>query len=250
MRSLRAALLTLAALSAPAQTLRVAAAASLHGALDEAASSFEAAHAGVKVQISYGASGSLAAQIQQGAPFDLFLAADMDYPAKAAANGHGRGAVFTYAEGRLTLWARKDLGLDPAKLGLALLKDPRVVHIAVADPKLAPYGAASEAALRSAGLWETLQPKLVFGSNIGQAAQYLQTDAAEAGFIAAPEAMRGDLAAKGLAWTVPEALHAPLIQGGVPLSNGAAPQAADAFAAYLRGGSGQAVLARYGFGKP
>ena len=249
---LRRLLLALAFFAAPlsAQTLRVAAAASLHGALDEVASTFEAAHAGVKVQISYGASGSLAAQIQQGAPFDLFLAADMDYPAKAAANGHGRGEVFAYAKGRLTLWVRKDLSLDPAKLGLALLKDPRIVHIAIADPKLAPYGAASEAALRASGLWDPLQPKLVFGSNIAQAAQYLQTDAAEAGFIAASEAMHGDLAAKGLAWTVADTLHAPLIQGGVLLANSSSPEVSNAFAAYLRSDAGQAVFARYGFGKP
>ncbi|HET8714458.1 MAG TPA: molybdate ABC transporter substrate-binding protein, partial [Holophagaceae bacterium] len=143
MTFLRAALLVLAGLAAPAQVLRVAAAASLQPALTEAAKAFEAAHAGTSVQVSYGASGSLAAQIQQGAPFDLFLAADMDYPVKAAANGQGRGPVFPFAVGRLVLWIRKDLGLDPGH-GLATLKDSRLARVALANPKLAPYGAAAE----------------------------------------------------------------------------------------------------------
>lgn len=235
---------------AKAQTLRIAAAASLQGSLDEVAHAFEAAHPGVKVEISYGASGSLTTQIQQGAPFDLFLAADMAYPAKAAEHGHGRGPVFAFVAGRLVLWVRKDLALDPAKDGMAVLKDPRLLHIALANPKLAPYGAAAEAALRSANLWDPLQPKLVFGGNIAQTAQYLQAGAAEAGFIAASEARHPDLQAKGLAWTVPESLHPRLTQGGILLTSGSAPALADAFAAFLPSAEAQAIFTRYGFGKP
>ena len=245
-------LLILAFLFAPlaAQPLRVAAAASLRGALDEAAAAFMAAHPDADIQVSYGASGSLTAQIQQGAPFDLFLAADMDYPAKAAAEGRGRGEVFAFVTGRLALWTRKELGLDPAKDGLAALKDPRIAHIALANPKLAPYGAAAEAALRASKLWDALQPRLVFGANIGQTAQYLALGSAEAGFIAASDAGQAELAAKGNAWIVPASLHAPLVQGGVRLRNGSAPQLADSFTAYLRSDAGQAVFTRHGFGKP
>ena len=250
MKRLRAALLLFAACAAPAQPLRIAAAASLQGPLDEAASAFRRAHPGAQVEISYGASGSLTAQIQQGAPFDLFLAADMAYPAKAALNGHGRGPVFPYATGHLVLWVRKELGLDPSKTGLAVLGDARIARIALANPKLAPYGAAAEAALRHGGLWEALQAKLVFGGNIAQTAQYLQVGAAEAGFIASSEARHPALQAAGLAWTVPEPLHPPLTQGGLVLTNGAAPEAAEAFAAFLRSASGQAILARAGFGAP
>lgn len=250
MKGLRTALLAFAACAASAQPLRIAAAASLQGALDEVAAAFETAHPGAKVEISYGASGSLTAQIQQGAPFDLFLAADMTYPAKVAENGHGRGAVFAFVTGHLVLWVRKDLALDPAKGGLAMLRDPRFKHIALANPKLAPYGAAAEAALRSANLWDALQPRLVFGGNIAQTAQYLQVGAAEAGFIAASEARHPDLQAKGVEWTMPDSSHPPLTQGGVLLTNGAAPAAADAFAAFLHGAESQAVFARYGFGKP
>lgn len=250
MKRLRTALLAFTACAASAQPLRIAAAASLQGSLDEVAAAFERLHPGAKVEISYGASGSLTTQIQQGAPFDLFLAADMAYPAKAAENGHGRGPVFTFVTGRLVLWVRKDLGLDPGKDGLAVLKDPRFKHIALANPKLAPYGAAAEAALRSAYLWDALQPRLVFGGNIAQTAQYLQVGAAEAGFIAASEARHPDLQAKGVEWTVPGALHPPLTQGGVLLANGSAPALADAFATFLHGAEAQAVFARYGFGKP
>jgi molybdate transport system substrate-binding protein len=250
MKGLRTSLLAFAACAAFAQPLRIAAAASLQGSLDEVARAFEASHSGVKVEISYGASGSLTTQIQQGAPFDLFLAADMAYPARAAENGHGRGPVFAFVAGRLVLWVRKDLTLDPSKDGLAVLRDPRFKHIALANPKLAPYGAAAEAALRSAGLWDALQPRLVFGGNIAQTAQYLQVGAAGAGFIAASEARHPDLKAKGLAWTVPETLHPRLTQGGILLTNGSAPALADAFAAFLPGAEAQAIFARYGFGKP
>lgn len=250
MNGLRAALLAFAACAAFAQPLRIAAAASLQGALDEVARTFEDSHPGAKIEISYGASGSLTTQIQQGAPFDLLLAADMAYPVKAAEQGHGRGPVFAFVRGRLVLWVRRDLGLDPTKDGLVVLKDPRLAHIALANPKLAPYGAAAEAALRSAGLWDALQPRFVFGGNIAQTAQYLQVGAAEAGFIAASEARHPDLQAKGIEWTVQDAMHPPLTQGGVLLTNGSAPALADAFAMFLQGSGSQAVFARYGFGKP
>lgn len=245
-------LLVLALAVAPlvAQPLRVAAAASLHGALDEAVVAYKAAHPGTDIQITYGASGSLAAQIQQGAPFDLFLAADMDYPAKAAANAHGRGDVFPVVTGHLVLWVRRDLGLDPGKGGLSILKDPRIVHLAIANPKLAPYGSAAEASMRSAGLWDALQAKLVFGGNISQTAQYLLTDSAEAGFIAASDSDQPALRAKGVAWIVPAAFHAPLLQGGVLLTNGSAAALAEGFTRFLRGQEGQAIFARHGFGTP
>lgn len=230
--------------SLAAQPVRVAAAASLHGALDEIAAGFEAAHPGQKIQISYGASGSLTAQIQQGAPFDLFLAADMDYPSKAV-NGRPGFAVFAYAKGRLVLWMKKDLALDPARDGIAALKDTRVARIALANPKLAPYGAAAEASLRSAGLWEPLQAKLVFGGNIAQTAQYAVVGSVDAAFIAASDAAHPDLQTKGFEWVVPDALHPPLLQGGVVLDG-----KASTFAAYLRGPEGRAIFLRHGFEAP
>ncbi|MBS0174235.1 MAG: molybdate ABC transporter substrate-binding protein [Nitrospira sp.] len=226
------------------KALRVAAAASLHGALDEIAGDFERAHPGQKIQISYGASGSLTAQILQGAPFDLFLAADMDYPVKAA-NGREGMKVFAYARGRLVLWVKKDLGLDPARDGIALLKDARIARVALAQPKLAPYGAAAEASLRSAGLWEPLQPKLVFGGNIAQTAQYALVGSVDAAFIAASDARHPDLQAKGFEWFVPENLHPPLLQGGVVLNSDA-----EAFAAFVRSSEGRAVFLRSGFDAP
>lgn len=247
---LRPLLLALALAAAPVaaqtihQTIRVAAAASLHGALDEIAAGFEAAHPGQTIQISYGASGSLTAQIQQGAPFDLFLAADMAYPAKAVMGRDGF-TVFAYARGRLVLWMKRGLGLDPARDGIAALKDARVARIALANPKLAPYGAAAEASLRSAGLWEPLQAKLVFGGNIAQTAQYAVVGSVDAAFIAASDARHPDLQRSGLEWIVPESLHPPLLQGGVVLDG-----KASTFAAYLRGPEGRAIFQRYGFEAP
>ncbi len=236
--------LPLAAQSIRADTIRVAAAASLNGALDEIAAAFEAAHPGQKIQISYGASGSLTAQIRQGAPFDLFLAADMDYPAKAA-EGRSAEPVFAYARGRLVLWMREGLGLDPARDGVAALRDARVAHIALANPKLAPYGAAAESTLRNAGLWEPLQGKLVFGGNIAQTAQYAVLGTVDAAFLAASDAGKPELRAKGLEWTVPESLHPPLLQGGVALDARAA-----AFAAFVRSQEARAIFQRHGFGTP
>ncbi len=239
--------LPVAAQPTRADGIRVAAAASLNGALDEIAKSYEAVHPGQKLQISYGASGSLTALIRQGAPFDLFLAADMDYPVKAA-EGRTAGPVFAYTRGRLVLWVRKGLGLDPANsaLGvLAILKDARVARIALANPKLAPYGAAAESTLRNAGLWEPLQAKLVFGNNIAQTAQYALLDSVDAAFLAASDARKPEVRAKGVEWTVPESLHPPLLQGGVVLN-----PSAETFAAFLRAPEAQAIFQRHGFGTP
>lgn len=239
-------LLVLAMLAAPlaAQTLRVAAAASLNGALDDIASAYEVAHPAEKIQISYGASGSLTAQIRQGAPFDLFLAADMDYPAKAA-EGRTTRPVFAYARGHLVLWVRKGLGLDPAKDGLAALKDARIARIALANPKLAPYGAAAEATLHRSQLWEPLQAKLVFGSNIAQTAQYALLGSVDAAFLAASDASKPEVHAKGVEWTVAETLHPPLLQGGVVLNPNA-----EAFAAFVRSKEAAVIFQRHGFGTP
>lgn len=239
-------LLALAVLTAPlsAQILRVAAAASLNGALDEVAKAYEAAHPGQTIQISYGASGSLAALIRQGAPFDLFLAADMDYPAKASERRSAE-PVFAYARGRLVLWVRTGLGLDPARDGLAALSDARATRIALANPKLAPYGAAAEATLRASQLWDPLQAKLVFGGNIAQTAQYAVLGTVDAAFLAASDAGKPEVKAKGLEWVVPETLHPPLLQGGVVLDAKAA-----AFAAFVRSKEAGAIFQRHGFGTP
>ncbi len=232
-----------------AQPLSIAAAANLKAAMDALGPAFEAKHPGVSLQISLGASGSITTQIQQGAPFDLFLAADAEFPERLVAAGLVIGESFPYATGRLVLWVRRDAGLDPAREGLKVLLRPAVKRIAIGNPAVAPFGRSAEAVLKSAGLLEAVQAKLVFGENIAQAAQYLQTGAAEAGLISSSQALAPALAS-GLVWTVPQQLYPVQKQCGVILKRTNQPALAAAFKAYLLSPEGQAVLARQGYGAP
>jgi molybdate transport system substrate-binding protein len=253
-RPLLSALLLLCALAArplAAAPLAVAAAADLRGTLEELKAGFEAGHSGAQLQLTYGASGSLTAQIQQGAPFDLFLSADTGFPEQLQKAGLVEPQDrFGYATGSLVLWVRKDLGLDPLRDGLKVLQGAGIQKIAVANAQTAPYGRAAEAALKAAGLQAALQPRLVFADNIAQAAQFLQTGAAEAGLVSAAQAEQPALRQAGVVWVVPKDLYAPLRQGGAVLSHGPAVALARAFRDYLTGAEGQAILARHGFGKP
>lgn len=231
------------------QPLAIAAAANLKAAMDVLKPAFEAKYPGASLQISLGASGSFTAQIQQGAPFDVFLAADAEFPAKLAAAGFVSGDSFPYATGRLMLWIRRDVGLDPPRDGLKVLLNPAVKRIALGNPALAPFGRSAEAALKAAGLHEAVQVKLVFGENITQAAQYLQTGAAEAGFISSPQVLATSLA-HGHAWSVPQHLYPVQKQCGVLLKRSTQPVLAAAFKAYLLGPEAQAILAKLGYGAP
>lgn len=250
LRALLGCLLALAFLQPLAgQTLTVAAAANLKAVLDAFKPGFEARHSGATLQISLGASGSLVAQIQQGAPFDVFLAADAEFPDKVVAAGLAAGRPFPYATGRLTLWIRKDLGLSPEKEGLKVLLNPAVKRISLANPATAPFGRSAETALKAAGLHEALKARLVFGENIGQAAQFLQAGAAEAGFVSSPQVLVPALA-HGLAWTVPQHLYPVQKQCGVLLKRSAQPALAAAFRDELLGAEAQALFAKLGYGAP
>lgn len=231
------------------QPLAIAAAANLKAAMDVIKPAFEAKHPGCTLQVSLGASGSFVAQIQQGAPFDVFLAADAEFPEKLRAEGLVMGDCFPYATGRLVLWVRKDCGLDPAKEGLKVLLSPKVNHIAIANPVLAPFGRSAEAALKASGIYEAVQSRLVFGENISQAAQYLQTGAAEAGFISSPQALAPALA-NGIAWVVPQNLYPVQKQCGAILKRAQRPELASAFKAYLLSPEVQATLTKLGYGAP
>jgi len=227
----------------------IAAAGDLRGALEEVKAAFEAQRPGTVLKLTFGASGSLTAQIQQGAPFDIFLAADTSFPEIVRKAGLATGEPVPYAKGSLTLWIRKDLHLDPAREGLKVLLQPAVKKVATANPQVAPYGRAGEAALRQAGLYEAVKPKLVFADNIAQAAQFLQADSAEAGLISASQARNPVLQDKGLTWTVPSGTHPPIIQAGVILQRAGSPAEAQAFMTFLLG-PGQTILARHGFARP
>jgi len=226
----------------------IAAAGDLRGALEEVRTAFEARNPGVRLQLSFGASGSLTAQLLQGAPFDLFLSADLGFPEQLEKAGLAE-PPFPYATGSLVLWVRNDLGLDPAQ-GLATLMAPSVKKIATANPQTAPYGRAGEAALRGAGLYDGVKARLVFADNIAQAAQFLQAGTAEAGLISRSQAENPALRQSGRTWTVPAGTYPPLRQGGTILKRTTCPGQAQAFRAFLLSAEGQAILARHGFGRP
>lgn len=231
-----------------AQGLAVAAAADLRPVLEEMKILFESRHSGTRVQISYGASGSLAAQIQHGAPFDLFLSADLGFPERLVQAGLAEGPVFPYAMGRLVLWVRRDLDLDPSTPQVLL--DPAVKRIALANPALAPYGRSAEAVLRNASIHDAVKSRLVFGENVIQAAQFLRCGAAEAGFISLAQSLEPAMVRSGRTWIVDPGLYPSLRQGGVVLRRSVHPEWAKSFRDLLRGPEGRALLLRLGYGEP
>jgi molybdate transport system substrate-binding protein len=147
------------------------------------------------------------------------------------------------------MWVRKDLGLDPNKDGLKVLLNPAVKHVAIGNPAIAPFGRSAEAALKASSLLDAVKPKLVLGENITQAAQYLQTGAAEAGFISSPQALAPALSS-GFAWTVPQSLYPVQKQAGVILKRTTQPKLASDFQAFLLSPETQGILARLGYGAP
>jgi molybdate transport system substrate-binding protein len=230
--------------------INVAAAADLSVALREVAANYEK-QSGVKVKLSFAASGALTQQIQNGAPFDVFFSADMDYPRQLVSAGLAEsGSFFRYAVGRLVLWVPKDSPLDVEQKGIEVLLDPSVRKIAIANPEHAPYGRAAVAALQHYGLSEKLRDKLVVGENIAQAAQFVESGNAQAGFLAMAHASAPAMEGKGKYWVVPEDAHPPLDQGVVMISASPHKQDAKAFLEYVRGADFAAVLRRFGFSFP
>jgi molybdate transport system substrate-binding protein len=222
---------------APPASLNVAAAADLKFALDEVTRHFREIHPEIDVQIAYGSSGNFFAQIQNGAPFDLFLSADIDYARKLGK------PVFTYAIGRLAVWVPANSPLDPA----TALRDPSVKHLAVANPAHAPYGRAAEAALRKLGVWDALQPRIVLGENIAQTMQFAQSGVADAGIVALSLALAPSLRGQGRYWRIPLDDYPRLEQGGAILKDSpAARQLRD----FLLSAPGRRILEDYGFSRP
>ena len=248
-----AALVCAIALAAPAWAQpvpKIAAASSLSFALKEVAAAFERDR-GVHVDLVFGASGTLARQIQDGAPFELFLAADEDFPARLAAAGVTRDAGVVYAVGRLALFAPtgSPLRVDGNLEGLAALaKAGGVTRFAIANPAVAPYGKAAEAVLARRGLLEPLRPRLVLGDTIAQAAQFATTGNAVGGLVAYSLVMSPELSQRGTWALVDASAHPPLRQRMVLMKK--AGPAAEAFYAYLQQPAARGVLSRFGFGTP
>ena len=228
--------------------LQVAAAADLEPALDEIVAGFRTAHPGPDIRVSYGSSGSFFAQISQGAPFDLFLSADIKYPRRLEASKLARsGSKFSYAAGRLVLWVPRESPLEVERLGLDALRDPRARHIALANPAHAPYGRAAEAALRALGLYDDVRDRLVYGENVSQATQFVQSGSADAGLIALSAALSPRLAGRGRYWLVPESAYPRIVQTGVILTRCPDEARAWSFREWMRGPEARGVLVRYGF---
>lgn len=231
--------------SARAGKITVAAAADLKFAMNEIVAAFKLANPAEEVEVVYGSSGKFHTQIRQGAPYDLYLSADIAYPRELARAGFAGSEVRPYASGRLVLWSTT---LDATKMTLADLAEPRISRIAIANPKHAPYGKRAREALIASGLWEKVEPKLVYGENIAHAAQFVQTGNAQAGIIALSLALSPELASKGRHWLIPEKLHEPLEQGYIVTRRAKGNALAKRFAAYLESQAARTVLSRYGLG--
>ena len=227
----------------PKPDFLVAAAANLRPAMDELARQFQAAHPEVAVKTSYGSSGQFTQQIENGAPFDVFCSADAGYPQKLADEGLALpGSEFVYALGRIVVWVRDS---SPIQLtGAQALRDPSVRHIAIANPRYAPYGRAAEAALRSLGVYDQVKDKLVYAENISQALEYVETGAAEIG-ISAESLVKG-----GRSWEVPPEAYPKLEQRGIIVKSSRNAAVAHQFQAFLLGAPGRAILKRHGFYLP
>jgi molybdate transport system substrate-binding protein len=198
------------AASAHAGKITIAAAADLKFAMDEIVATFQRSNSADRVDVIYGSSGKFHAQIQRGAPYDLYFSADIAFPRALAKAGFAASEVRPYAVGRIVLWSA---AMDARQMTLASLTDARVARVAVANPRHAPYGKRAEEALRAAGLWDKVEPKLVYGENIAHAAQFVQSGNAQVGVIALALAVSPELAGKGGYWLIPDHLHAPLEQG-------------------------------------
>lgn len=231
-------------------TLRIAAAADLRVAFEGVKQAFEQAHPGILVDLTFGASGTLLAQIENGAGFDVFLSADEAYAQRLVDRGKvSSKGPFRYARGHLVVWCRRDLGID-ISAGLAKLKDERVRRIALADPEHAPYGRAAMLALTHLGLDEAVREKLVFGENVSQAAQFALSGGAEVALIGKSLAMSEAMWSAGEFFEVPDDAYPPLIQAGVILKATQHAEQAELFREFLLGADGQALLREFGFSPP
>src|SRR3954468_5432521 len=234
---------------AHADDLNVAAASDLSFAMKELAANYEK-QTGTPVKVTLGSSGNFFTQIQNGAPFDMFFAADIDYPKKLEAAGLGEpGTLYQYATGKIVLWVPAGSQLDVSK-GLAVLTDPSVRKVAIANPKHAPYGRAAVAAMTKQGVYEKITDKLVFGENISQTTQFVESGNADVGIIALSLALAPAMADKGKYFEVPQDLYPPLNQGAIVIKASQKKEQAKQFLAYLKTTDGVALMQRYGFKLP
>jgi molybdate transport system substrate-binding protein len=222
----------------------------LSTALNEIANNYQK-QTGNRLKLAFGASGNFYSQIQNGAPFDVFLSADLEYPRKLAEAGLiDRDSLFTYAVGRLVIWVPVSSPLPLQQKGVQALLDPSVKKIAIANPEHAPYGRAAVAALKKTGLYDQVKDRLVLGENVSQAAQFVESGNADAGLVALAHALAPAMKEKGRYWEVPAEDYPELDQGAAIVSHSTHKKDAAAFLAYLKSPAALDLLKRYGFSTP
>lgn len=235
--------------AARAERLHVAAAANLAFALDDLHAAFHAATPGVELIVTTAASGHIVAQVERGAPFHVFLSADLDYPRELVARDLADPTTLTpFATGRLVWWTRRP-GPWPDDLP-TVLGQPRLRRLALAQPDHAPYGRAAQETLQALGRWESLRPRLIIADSVSQAAQFVSTGNADAGFVALSAVLATPADRRGHWIEVPASLHAPLTQGAILTRRGTGHAAARTYLAFLLTPAAQAILARHGYAPP
>lgn len=234
-----------AAVAAPAAEVQVAVAANFTAPMQEIAAAFQKA-TGHQVLASFGSTGKFYSQIKNGAPFQALLAADQETPAKLVQEGAAvAGSGFTYATGKLVLWSARPNFVDPDG---KVLKQAEFTHLSIANPKLAPYGAAGVDVMRGLGVYAAIEPKLVQADNIAQAFQFVSTGNAELGFVALSQVFKDGKVTTGSAWIVPEKLYRPIRQDAVVLNPGKDQPAVAALMQFLKGDQARAIIRAYGYG--
>ncbi len=234
----------LLAVGAQAAEVQVAVAANFTAPMQQIATEFEK-DTGHKAMLSFGSTGKFYAQITNGAPFEFFLAADDETPARLEKEFLiAPRSRFTYAIGKLVLWSSKEEYIDSKG---EILKTGDFKHLSLANPKAAPYGAAAIETLKKLGLLENIEPRFVQGENIAQAHQFVATGNAELGFVALSQVFKDGKITSGSAWIVPVNLYAPIRQDAAVLANGKNNRAAMALAEYLKSDKARAIIKSYGY---
>jgi molybdate transport system substrate-binding protein len=232
-----------------AEEITIAAASDLNFAFKDLVADYEKT-TGHHVKLTLGSSGNFYAQIQNGAPFDLYFSADIGYPKKLEEAGLTvPGSLYRYAVGRIVLWSGSQSNVNVAK-GLDVLREPTIKKIAIANPKHAPYGRAAVAAMEQYNVYHAAKDKLILGENISQAAQFVESGACEVGIIALSLALAPTMKTAGAYWEIPASAHPPIEQGAVILQSSKHQEAAKQFLAFVKNETGREVLTRYGFTVP
>jgi molybdate transport system substrate-binding protein len=234
---------------AVSEEITIAAASDLNFAFRDIVVEYEKT-TGNHVRLSLGSSGNFFAQIQNGAPFDLYFSADIAYPRKLEeAALTVPGSLYQYAVGRIVLWTGHESRIDVTQ-GFEVLREPTVRKVAIANPKHAPYGRAAVAAMEYFKVYDQVKDKLILGENISQAAQFIESGACDIGIIALSLAVAPAMKSKGVYWEVPAEAHPPLDQGAVILKSSKQQESAKQFLAFIKGERGQEIMKRYGFTVP